>query len=82
MPGSAPLLTRGPEWTALAEHCAKIKDVHLRTLFAGVPFHAALKEVLVARGVPIRPDVRPPLRPLTPQEREVALDAARRVGAL
>ena len=54
----------------------------LRTLFAGVPFHAALKEVLVARGVPIRPDVRPPLRPLTPQEREVALDAARRVGAL
>lgn len=54
----------------------------LRTLLAGVPFHAALKEVLVARGVPIRPDVRPPLRPLTPQEREVALDAARRVGAL
>ena len=54
----------------------------LRTLFAGVPFHAALKEVLVARGVPIHPDVRPPLRPLTPQEREVALDAARRVGAL
>jgi N-acetylneuraminate lyase len=54
----------------------------LRTLLAGVPFHAALKEVLVARGVPIRPDVRPPLRPLTPQEREVAFDAARRVGAL
>ena len=54
----------------------------LRTLLAGVPFHAALKEILVARGVPIRPDVRPPLRPLTPQEREVALDAARRVGAL
>jgi len=54
----------------------------LRTLLAGVPFHAALKEVLVARGVPIRPDVRPPLRPLTPPEREVAFDAARRVGAL
>jgi len=54
----------------------------LRTLLAGVPFHAALKEVLIARGVPIRPDVRPPLRPLTPQEREVAFDAARRVGAL
>ncbi len=54
----------------------------LRTLLAGVPFHAALKEILVARGVPIRPDVRPPLRPLTSQEREVALDAARRVGAL
>ena len=54
----------------------------LRTLLAPIPFHAALKEILVARGVPIRPDVRPPLRPLTPQEREVALDAARRVGAL
>ena len=54
----------------------------LRTLLAGVPFHAALKEVLVARGVPICPDVRPPLRPLTPPEREVAFDAARRVGAL
>ena len=54
----------------------------LRTLLGPIPFHAALKEILVARGVPIHPDVRPPLRPLTPQEREVALDAARRVGAL
>jgi dihydrodipicolinate synthase/N-acetylneuraminate lyase len=54
----------------------------LRTLLGPIPFHAALKEILVARGVPIRPDVRPPLRPLTPEEREVALDAARRVGAL
>ena len=54
----------------------------LRTLLAPIPFHAALKEILVARSVPIRPDVRPPLRPLTPGEREVALDAARRVGAL
>ena len=54
----------------------------LRTLLGPIPFHAALKEILVARGVPIRPDVRPPLRPLTPQEREIAFDAARRVGAL
>jgi hypothetical protein len=37
VPGNAPLLTRRPEWTALAEHCAKIKDVHLRTLFAEDP---------------------------------------------
>ena len=37
MPGSAPLLKRRPEWTALAEHYAKIKDVHLRTLFAEDP---------------------------------------------
>ena len=54
----------------------------LRTLLGPIPFHAALKEILVARGVPIRADVRPPLRPLTPQEREIAFDAARRVGAV
>jgi len=55
---------------------------NLRTLLGPIPFHAALKEILVARGVPIRPDVRPPLRALTPEEREIALDAAHRVGAL
>jgi len=54
----------------------------LRTLLGPIPFHAALKEILVARGVPIHPDVRPPLRPLTPKEREIAFDAARHVGAL
>lgn len=54
----------------------------LRTLLGPLPFHAALKEILAARGVPIRPDVRPPLRALSPQERELALDAARSVGAL
>jgi dihydrodipicolinate synthase/N-acetylneuraminate lyase len=54
----------------------------LRTLLGPIPFHAALKEILVARGVPVRPDVRPPLRPLTREEREITLDAARRVGAL
>jgi len=37
VPGTAPLLARRPEWTALAEHYAKIKDVHLRTLFAEDP---------------------------------------------
>ena len=47
-----------------------------------LPFHAALKEILVARGVPAGPAVRPPLRGLTSDEREVALDAARRVGAI
>ena len=54
----------------------------LRTLLGPIPFHAALKEILVARGVPIRSTVRPPLRPLEPEERETAFDAARRVGAL
>jgi dihydrodipicolinate synthase/N-acetylneuraminate lyase len=54
----------------------------LRTDLGAIPFHAALKEILVARGVPIRPDVRAPLRALTPTERELALEAARRVGVL
>lgn len=59
------------------EHVAR-----LRTLLGPLPIHAALKEILVARGVPVGPAVRPPLRGLTPDEREVALDAARGVGAL
>jgi dihydrodipicolinate synthase/N-acetylneuraminate lyase len=37
------------------------------------PFHAAAKHVLRRRGVPIREDVRAPLRDLTEDERE-ALD--------
>jgi dihydrodipicolinate synthase/N-acetylneuraminate lyase len=45
-----------------------------------VPFQAALKEILAARGVPVRPDVRAPLRGLTPDERGIALAAAEAVG--
>ncbi len=56
--------------------------VTLRDRLTPIPFHAALKEILAARGVPVRPDVRAPLRGLTPAEREVALGAARAVGAL
>jgi len=54
----------------------------LRTDLGAVPFHAALKEILAARGVPIRTDVRAPLRALTTDERELALRAARKVGTL
>ncbi|HET7236059.1 MAG TPA: dihydrodipicolinate synthase family protein [Actinomycetota bacterium] len=54
----------------------------LRRSLALLPFHASLKAILAARGVPVGPDVRPPLRGLTPDERERALDAAREVGAL
>lgn len=54
----------------------------LRTLLGPLPFHAALKQILVERGVPIRPEVRRPLRRLSSDERNAALDAARRVGAL
>ena len=53
----------------------------LRQRLSPIPFHAALKEILGARGVPIGPDVRRPLRGLTRDEREVALGAARAVGA-
>ena len=37
MSSSTPSLTRRPEWTALADHYAKIRDTHLRTLFAEDP---------------------------------------------
>jgi dihydrodipicolinate synthase/N-acetylneuraminate lyase len=43
----------------------------LRDRLAALPFHAAMKEALAARGVPVRADVRAPLRGLTPGEREV-----------
>jgi dihydrodipicolinate synthase/N-acetylneuraminate lyase len=33
------------------------------------PYHSALKTVIGLRGVPVRPDVRAPLRPLTDDER-------------
>lgn len=52
----------------------------LRRLLGPLPFQAALKEILGARGVPVGPDVRPPLRALGAEEREVALAAARAVG--
>jgi dihydrodipicolinate synthase/N-acetylneuraminate lyase len=52
----------------------------LRRLLGPLPFHASLKTVLAARGVPIGPAVRTPLRALTPVERQLALAAARAVG--
>jgi len=46
----------------------------LRAALERFPFHAAAKTVLRGRGVPMRPDVRAPLRPLTDAERgELAL---------
>jgi dihydrodipicolinate synthase/N-acetylneuraminate lyase len=54
----------------------------LRQGFAGHPLIAALKEILGARGLPVRPDVRRPLRRLTAEERAEALATARTVGAL
>jgi dihydrodipicolinate synthase/N-acetylneuraminate lyase len=54
----------------------------LRTSLVALPFQAALKAIIAARGVPLRPDVRAPLRTLTDDELEIALGAARTVGAL
>ena len=42
----------------------------LRAEIDRFPRHAALKHVLVRRGVPIREDVRAPLRGLTGDERD------------
>jgi dihydrodipicolinate synthase/N-acetylneuraminate lyase len=42
---------------------------HVRGALERFPFHAALKAVVARRGVPMREDVRPPLRQLTGAER-------------
>jgi dihydrodipicolinate synthase/N-acetylneuraminate lyase len=67
------LATAWPETVAALVHdwdpLAHARVVDLRERLAHVPFHAALKTVLAARGVPVRPDVRAPLRGLTDDER-------------
>jgi 4-hydroxy-tetrahydrodipicolinate synthase len=55
----------GPEATGMAE---------LRAAVEAYPRHAALKRVVASKGVPIREDVRAPLRGLTDDERR-SLDA-------
>ena len=63
-----------PEIVAAAVRGEDVDPGALRGEVDRFPRHAALKHVLVRRGVPIREDVRPPLRPLTDDERR-ALDA-------
>jgi dihydrodipicolinate synthase/N-acetylneuraminate lyase len=74
------LATAWPEVVAGLVHdwdpMAHARVTELRERLAGVPFHAALKTVLAERGVPVHPDVRPPLRGLTSQERELVLTLA------
>jgi dihydrodipicolinate synthase/N-acetylneuraminate lyase len=53
----------------------------LRTGLQGIPFHAALKEVLVSSDVLTSADVRAPLRGLTDDERSTVLALARDVDA-
>ena len=75
-----------PEITASLVH-ERSADAHeqvcrLRDELAGIPFHAALKQVLAARGVPVAPDVRAPLRGLTDAERDRVLGLARALGGI
>lgn len=48
---------------------AHLRVTELRERLEGIPFHAALKQVLTDRGVLRHADVRPPLRGLTLEER-------------
>ena len=67
------LATAWPEVVAdlVHEHSpeAHLRVTELRERLRGIPFHAALKQVLVDRGVIAHLDVRPPLRSLTMEER-------------
>jgi dihydrodipicolinate synthase/N-acetylneuraminate lyase len=67
------LATAWPEVVAalVHEHSpeAHLHVTELRERLEGIPFHAALKQVLVDRGVLRHGDVRPPLRGLTLEER-------------
>jgi dihydrodipicolinate synthase/N-acetylneuraminate lyase len=54
---------------------AEARLTALRTAIEAQPFIASVKHVLARRGVPIRPDMRAPMRPLTDDE-AASLDAA------
>lgn len=53
--------------TPSAEGAARLDEV--RTVIERFPFHAALKATVAARGVPVREEVRAPLRRLRDEER-------------
>jgi dihydrodipicolinate synthase/N-acetylneuraminate lyase len=63
-----------PEIVAAAVRGEDVDPGALRARIDRYPRHAALKHALARRGVPVREDVRPPLRGLTPAER-AELDA-------
>jgi len=54
---------------------AEARLTALRTAMEAQPFIASVKHVLARRGVPIQPDMRAPMRPLSPGE-GARLDAA------
>jgi dihydrodipicolinate synthase/N-acetylneuraminate lyase len=75
------LASAWPEVVAALVHdwdpLAHARVCELRDRLRDLPFHASLKAVLAARGVPIGPDVRAPLRGLTESERAAVLELAR-----
>ncbi len=84
--GVSGLASAFPEITAALVH-ERSETAHeqvrrLRDGLSGIPFHAALKEVLAARDVLVSPDVRAPLRDLTHGERDRVLELAREVGVV
>ena len=78
--GAVSALASGfPEIVAAAVRGEDVDPGSLRAEVDRFPRHAALKHVLVRRGVAIREDVRPPLRGLTAEERaklDAVLDGA------
>lgn len=78
------LATAWPELVAALVHdrdpAAHERVSELRRGLAGIPFHAALKAVLVHLGVLQHGDVRPPLRSLTDGERARVLQLAEDVS--
>ena len=58
-----------PELVAAVVHEREGDVGPVRAALERFPFHAALKRVLAQRGVPVREDVRAPLRTLTDDER-------------
>jgi dihydrodipicolinate synthase/N-acetylneuraminate lyase len=59
-----------PELIAGLVHDGEGELGPVRAAVERFPFHAALKRIVASRGVPIREDVRAPLRALTDAERE------------
>jgi dihydrodipicolinate synthase/N-acetylneuraminate lyase len=59
---------------------ARLRD--LRDAMEAQPFISAVKHVLGRRGVPVRPDVRRPLRPLTTTEEVTLDDQLRELGLM
>jgi dihydrodipicolinate synthase/N-acetylneuraminate lyase len=59
---------------------AEARLAALRAALEEQPFIAAVKHVLARRGVPVRPDMRPPMRPLSPAEAAVLDDRLAALG--